>query len=242
MANPSGNHQEASSSSFNGHVAAGGNMSNGNSGAPPDNQSMKHNPGISLDWTADEQATLEEGLANFCSESNIIRYAKIAMKLPNKSVRDVALRCRWMTKKENSKRRKDEHNLTRKNKEKKERVNDSSAKSSSFVARPIVPPYTPPTMDNDDGISFKAIGGVTGDLLEQNAQALHQISLNLTAMQLRENTSLFCQTRDNIHKIMNDLSLNDTPEVMKQMPPLPVKLNEELANSILPLTNLPMQQ
>jgi len=28
--------------------------------------------------------------------------------------------------------------------------------------------------------------------------------------------------------------LNDMPEVMKQMPPLPVKLNEELANSILP--------
>lgn len=31
------------------------------------------------------------------SESSIIRYAKIAMSLPNKTVRDVALRCRWMT-------------------------------------------------------------------------------------------------------------------------------------------------
>ncbi|MCI13267.1 hypothetical protein A2U01_0034384 [Trifolium medium] len=29
--------------------------------------------------------------------------------------------------------------------------------------------------------------------------------------------------------------MNDSPEVMKQMPPLPVKMNEELANSILPL-------
>lgn len=63
MANPSGNHQEASSSSFNGHVAAGGNPSNGNSGAPPENQVMKHNPGVSLDWTADEQAMLEDGLS-----------------------------------------------------------------------------------------------------------------------------------------------------------------------------------
>jgi hypothetical protein len=63
MANPSGNHQEASSSSFNGHVAAGGNPSNGNSGAPPpENHIMKHNPGISLDWTADEQTILEDGL------------------------------------------------------------------------------------------------------------------------------------------------------------------------------------
>ncbi|XP_059434088.1 uncharacterized protein LOC132167197 [Corylus avellana] len=242
MANPSGNHQEASSSSFNGHVAAGGNPSNGNSGAPPENHAMKHNPGISLDWTAEEQAILDDGLLNFKSESNIIRYAKIAMLLQNKTVRDVALRCRWMTKKENSKRRKEEHNLTRKNRDKKERVNDASAKPSPFPARPV-PPFPPPIipMDNDDGISFKAIGGATGDLLEQNAKALNQISANISSLQIPENINLFCQTRDNIHKIMNELSLNDTPEVMKQMPPLPVKMNEELANSILGRTNLQMQ-
>lgn len=236
MANPSGTHQEASSSSFNGHVAAaGGNPSNGNSGAAPENSAMKHNPGISLDWTSEEQAVLEEGLAKFSSESNIIRYAKVAMQLQNKTVRDVALRCRWMTKKENSKRRKEDHNLNRKNKDKKERVNDPSAKSSHFAARPNVPPYAPPMIpvDNDDGISFK------GELLEQNAQALNQISANLQALQIPENINLLCQTRDNIHKIMNDL--NDTPEVMKQMPPLPVKVNEELANTILPHTNHPMQ-
>ncbi|KAB1213247.1 hypothetical protein CJ030_MR5G009658 [Morella rubra] len=243
MANPSGNHQEASSSSFNGHVVAGGNASNGNAGVQPENQAMKHNPGISLEWSAEEQAILEEGLTNYPSESNIIRYAKIAMLLQNKTVRDVALRCRWMTKKENSKRRKEEHNLTRKNKDKKERVNDPSAKLSHFAARPNVPPYAPPIipMDNDDGISFKAIGGPTGELLEQNAQVLNQISANLAALQIPDNINLFCQTRDNIHRIMADLSVNDTPEVMKQMPPLPVKVNEELANSILPRTNLPMQ-
>lgn len=257
MANPTGNHQEASSSSFNGHVAAaagagGGGNQNGNStgaAAPESSASaMKHNPGISLDWTSEEQAILDDGLAKFPSESNIIRYAKIAMLLQNKTVRDVALRCRWMTKKENSKRRKEDHNLTRKNKDKKERVNDPSAKPSHFAARPSVPPYAPPMIpvDNDDGISFKAIGGPTGELLEQNAQALNQISANLQALQIPENINLLCQTRDllcqtrdNIHKIMNDL--NDTPEVMKQMPPLPVKLNEELANSILPPPNLSMQ-
>ncbi|XP_041009854.1 uncharacterized protein LOC121253967 [Juglans microcarpa x Juglans regia] len=241
MANPSGSHQEASSSPFNGHAAADGNTSNENSGAPPENQVMKHNTGISLDWTADEQAILEEGLANFSSEPFLRRCSMIAMNLPEKLVRDVALRCRWMTKKENSKRRKDEHNLTRKHKDKKEKVNDPSVKSSPFAARPNVPTYAPPAMDNDDGISFKAIGGATGESLEQNAQALHQISINLSAMQLQDNISLFCQTRDNIHKIMNDLSLNGTPEVMKQMPPLPVKLNEELANSMLNRTNLPMK-
>lgn len=243
MANPSGNHQEASSSSFNGHVAAGGNPSNGSSGALPETQAMRHNPGISLDWTAEEQAILEEGLANYKSESNLIRYAKIAMQLQNKTVRDVALRCRWMNKKENSKRRKEEHNITRKNKDKRERSNDPSAKSSPFAPRMTVSPYAPPYIppDNDDGISYKAIGGATGELLEANAQALNQISTNLASLQIQENINLFCQTRDNIHKIMNELSLNDTPEVMKQMPPLPVKLNEELANSILPCPSIPMQ-
>ena len=75
MANPTGNHQEASSSSFNGHVAAaagaggGGNQSNGNStgaAAPESSASaMKHNPGISLDWTSEEQAILDDGLAKW---------------------------------------------------------------------------------------------------------------------------------------------------------------------------------
>jgi len=32
--------------------------------------------------------------------------------------------------------------------------------------------------------------------------------------------------------------MNDSPAVMKQMPPLPVKMNEELSRSILPGTPL----
>ncbi|GAU43389.1 hypothetical protein TSUD_254720 [Trifolium subterraneum] len=117
----------------------------------------------------------------------------------------------------------------------RERVSDPAAKSSQFPARPNVPPYAPPmiTMDNDDGIPYAAIGGPTAELLEQNAQALSQISANLSSLQIQENINLLCQTRDNIIRIMNEM--NDSPEVMKQMPPLPVKMNEELANSILPL-------
>ncbi|KAK4766121.1 hypothetical protein SAY87_007763 [Trapa incisa] len=237
MANPPGNHQEpahASSSTFDGN----GNLVPESSATV---SGMKHNPGISMEWTSEEQAILDHGLSEFASDSNMLRYAKIAIRLKNKTVRDVALRVRWMTKKENSKRRKEEHNLSRKSKDKKEKVNDSSAKSSQFVAHPNVPSYAPPMvmMDNDDGISFKAIGGPTGELLEQNAQIFNQISANLAAFQVQENINLFCQTRDNILKIMKELS--DQPELMKQMPPLPVKVNEELANTILPRTTLPMQ-
>ena len=65
MANPSGNNQEPThvSSSFNG--ASGGNPNHGNS-APESSgatSALNHNPGISLDWSAEEQAILDEGLA-----------------------------------------------------------------------------------------------------------------------------------------------------------------------------------
>lgn len=253
-ANPSGNQEGSNaSSSFNGGGGGSGggnrNTSNGNLGATnagaSDNsgsaQALKHNPGLSVEWTAEEQSILEEGLSKYGSESNIVRYAKIAMQLHDKTVRDVALRCRWMTKKESGKRRKDEH-MARKNKDKKEKVMDPSAKPSTHLpAQPNAPPYALPMlpMDIDDGISYKDIGGTTGQMLEQNAQVFNQISANLAAFQLPDNVSLFCQTRDNILTIMNEL--NDMPGVMKQMPPLPVKINEELANTILPRSNLPMQ-
>ncbi|CAN1247983.1 hypothetical protein LINPERPRIM_LOCUS6568 [Linum perenne] len=234
MANPSGTHLEhhnqdatatnsnGPSSSFNGNGInpANGKPESSNSGA-----ALKHNPGISNDWTAEEQSILEDGLSKYASESNIIRYAKIAMQAQ---------------KKEFSKRRK-EDNLSRKSKDKKEKLTDSSTKPSSFVARPNAPAYanTVVPIDYDDGISCKDIGGVTGELLEQNAQALGQISSNLSTMQIQENINLLFRTRDNILKIMNNL--NDVPEVMKQMPPLPVKLNEELANAILPRGSIPMK-
>jgi len=51
MANPSGNHQEHT------HVSSSAPETSGAALA------MKHNPGISLDWTAEEQAILEDGLS-----------------------------------------------------------------------------------------------------------------------------------------------------------------------------------
>jgi len=243
-ANPSGNNnQQESSRNGNGAAAA---TNNGGSSAPHDNSAvaptqaaLRHNPGISVEWTADEQSLLEELLSKYASERNIVRYAKIAMELKDKTVRDVALRCRWMNKKENGKRRKEDHSSTRKNKDKKEKVADPMAKSAPHATnRSNDHPYAQPviSMDSDDGISYKAIGGVTGELLEQSAHALDQISANFAAFKVHENINLFCQAWNNILTIMNDM--NDIPEIMKQMPPLPVKLNEELVNSILPRSSL----
>ncbi|CAH8343748.1 unnamed protein product [Eruca vesicaria subsp. sativa] len=248
-ANPSGNNQEGSSAaqkvtSSSPAAAAATNgvdsVENGGNKTTVDRTSetikaLKHNPGISVDWTLEEQSLLEDLLAKYASEPTIVRYATIATKMKDKTVRDVALLCRWMTRKENGKRRKEDLS-SRKSKDKKEKTTDSSAKASSHLnAHPNGPSYAPPPMmpiDTDDGISYKAIGGVSGDLLEQNSQMFNQVSSNFSAFQIHENVNILCKARDNILSILNDL--NDMPEVMKQMPPLPVKVNEELANSILP--------
>ncbi|KMT15813.1 hypothetical protein BVRB_3g057860 isoform A [Beta vulgaris subsp. vulgaris] len=252
-ANPSGNHHQEQSS-FNGGPAAS--TSNGNSGPGHDNSgtasAMKHNPGIATDWTAEEQTILETGLNKHASVSKINQYAKIAMELPKKTVRDVALRAKWMDtcpadlmsfktfiqRKDINKRRKEDH--TRKSKDKREKVTDSSPKSSQLHAsRPAGHPYPVPAvpLDDEDGVSYEAIGGHTGELLQQNKLFFQKISANFSSYQIQENISLFCQARENLLKILNNCSVNDTPEVMRQMPQLPVKLNEDLANTFLPPTN-----
>ncbi|XP_027165457.1 uncharacterized protein LOC113765464 [Coffea eugenioides] len=175
--------------------------------------------GISMDWTPDEQAILDEGLKTYAAESIIARYAKIAVLLKNKTVRDVALRYRWMTKRDFSRRRKDDLSL-RKSKERKEKATDPSAMSSQALMQP-------------------AIDGVTQELLRQNARAFEQISANLATYQMHNNIGIFCQARDNISQILK--RINEPPYMMKQMPALPVKVNEQLANSILPHSTHPMQ-
>lgn len=191
---------------------------------------LKHNPGFSNCWTTEEQSVLEAGLANYASDTNVVRYAKIAIQLPCKTVRDVALRCKWMTYKE-SRRRKEDFTITRKYREKKDNFALPSTRSSYLATPSIV--YTGPTpTDNNNAVLYQAIGGTSGLLLEENFRAFSQIAENLTAHQLKENINLFWQSRENIFKILNNLE--EMPNTLRPMPELPIQLNEELANSILP--------
>ena len=57
---------------------------------------VERNHDIFVNWTYKEQAILQEGLSKYASESNIVRYAKIAQQLQRKTIRDVALRVKWM--------------------------------------------------------------------------------------------------------------------------------------------------
>lgn len=218
-------------------VANGNGTPNGNGENAAASQSLLHDSGLALEWSAEEQSILEEALNKHVGQTNsLVKYIKIAALLNEKTVRDVALRVRWMTKKENGKRRKDEvQNTTKKTKDKKDKAETTSKQmpASNIVPRSPMPMYSPPPpIDNDDGISNDAIGGTTGQLLEQNVQFIAQIRSNLASMKMQENTDLLVRFRDNIFAILNGMT--NMPGIMSQMPPLPVKLNTELADSILP--------
>ncbi|XP_022881954.1 uncharacterized protein LOC111398988 [Olea europaea var. sylvestris] len=232
-ANPSG---RFSKYSINNNGGANGDTSF-KGAVPEDAVAILHpNFGTSLDWSPNEQSILEDLLSKYTSDTIIVRYAKIAQQLNDKTVRDVALRCKWMTKKEYGKRRKEDQNSLRKNKDKKVKATDSLPRSSKVAAQPVL------SINNDDGISYKDIAGATGQLLQQNAQALDQISANFAVFKIQENINLFCLTRNNILTMLNEIEVKML-ELPKQMPPFPVKLNEELVNSILPQTSMlmPMQ-
>nr|AGL11919.1 DIV and RAD interacting factor 2 [Antirrhinum majus] len=231
MASSSGTYkeQQGSVSSYN-----NGNNGHGEWGVP----TFQHQQTISMEWTPEEQAILENGLSNYASESNIIRYAKIAVQLKNKTVRDVALRCRWMTKKEIKKKRKEDCNA-RKVKDRKEMVIDSCGKPPRLAIQSGLshaPGMVP--NGNDDGIVYNDINGATRQLLQQNSWAFKQISSNLATHQIHENIGLLSKARDNIFQLL--INLNEMAPTTKKMGPLP-KLNEDLANSILPPSSFPIR-
>ncbi|KAH9323415.1 hypothetical protein KI387_018054, partial [Taxus chinensis] len=156
---------QGSPSSFNGNTVnqstsaasklSSGNGS-GNSGTPT---TLKHDPGLAIEWSMDEQNIIEEGLQQYANESNFVKYIKIAALLPDKTVRDVALRCRWMSKKENGKRRKgDEQNLAKKYKDRKEKFVDPSSKQPvQLVPQSNMATYASPMPSTDNGgvLSFE---------------------------------------------------------------------------------------
>uniref|UniRef100_M4CKM9 Myb-like domain-containing protein n=1 Tax=Brassica campestris TaxID=3711 RepID=M4CKM9_BRACM len=70
----------------------------GNSTMSPESSGMNHLSGTATNWSSEEQAILEDALVRYSSDPSpsISRYAKIASELHHKTVRDVALRCRWI--------------------------------------------------------------------------------------------------------------------------------------------------
>uniref|UniRef100_A0A0A9CKY9 DUF3755 family protein n=1 Tax=Arundo donax TaxID=35708 RepID=A0A0A9CKY9_ARUDO len=98
-------------------------VSTSSSNMPADpGQNLKYGGPLAADWTHLELQLLREGMEKYVHEQGIMKYIKIAVSLPNKAVRDVAMRCQWIGKKVNTRRRKpEEHHVARKIKERKDK-------------------------------------------------------------------------------------------------------------------------
>ncbi|URD80661.1 hypothetical protein MUK42_05429 [Musa troglodytarum] len=207
---------------------------------------VKHSTAFSVDWTFEELEVLKQGLVTYSSEPNIMRYIKIAAKLPDKTVRDVAMRCRWMTKKEKGKRRKPEdYYAGKKIKDMKascypEKMIGSSSMANARCNQPeIADAYSFRMHDGNHNNQFlceaPVIDNRTQQLLDDNAKLFHQIAVNLENNEIQNNIDLLYHSNENLRAILN--SMSGMPGIMSQMPPMPVHVNENLMHSILPGTS-----
>ncbi|KAG6425589.1 hypothetical protein SASPL_116030 [Salvia splendens] len=210
---------------------------------------LKHDTGLAVEWSVEEQYKLEEGLAKsiiypqfavifmareecrcqmlgrleiggsglesrdnellmydtelhfvryeagyeysvYAHEPYILQYIKIAASLQDKTVRDVALRCRWMMRK---RRKQQDLSFGKKMKEGKvalvsqNKLMEASLKNKVSSAPPLnLPAYSLPS--NHHNQSEYIFSGVlsygVGHLLEENNHAFGQISTNLSTLKV----------------------------------------------------------
>lgn len=186
--------------------------------------------GISLEWTEEEQRTLETFLIRFPAErfDPIQRYIRIAAALPRKNVRDVALRARWTVQQQLRKRT---------------ALDPRKPGMPPIAPKPLIsmvpslpgsipPPFIAPPTATVPSEGSLTIDGPIPHLLEANIAILSHFRSNMAAFKVHENTQLLVQFRDNILQILH--AMEAMGGVMAEMPQLPVRLNVDLANNFLP--------
>ncbi|XP_047309611.1 uncharacterized protein LOC124913029 [Impatiens glandulifera] len=152
----------------------------------------------------------------YASEPNIVKYANIANHLPDKTIRDVAFRIKWM-------------NETVINNNKKEIMKSDKRGTKRRVDDN--PSISVGSINSDEADSFKASLGVVGELVEENYKAYDQINSNFGSLETYTNFNLLSQARNNIFKIIS--YMDEDVELMKYLPPIPEKINIEVANLFL---------
>ncbi|XP_008668361.1 uncharacterized isoform X3 [Zea mays] len=204
----------------------------------------KYVTGPPSDWSDREVAILKEGLVRYAREPSIMRYIKIAAMLPNRTIRDVALRCWWSTGKE--RRKKPDGFYTGKKMRDMKPIQDKMVASvpiANFHMTPTtnVTPFSismqhPNQQSQVPKEAAPIVDSATQRLLEENNQLLNQISANIKTFKTVENTDLFLRTSNNIKTILSRMS--ETHGIMGQMPPLPLSINEDHINSLIQLNRL----
>ncbi|KAJ3680249.1 hypothetical protein LUZ60_016527 [Juncus effusus] len=198
---------------------------------------LNYDSSISVNWSPYELAVLRDGLSRHGLEPNIMKYIKIASRLPQKTVRDVAMRCQWMTRKESSKRRKSEEYYAGLQ-DNKEIVADSSLWASNCALQSenaTSPSFIVNNANQNNQISCGGIDNVMQQVLEENKQLLAQIKSNIETFQTQNNIPLMERTRKNITLM---LQCTSQMPAMSRMPSLPVSLDEKNTSYILPSGSL----
>uniref|UniRef100_A0A7N1A173 Uncharacterized protein n=1 Tax=Kalanchoe fedtschenkoi TaxID=63787 RepID=A0A7N1A173_KALFE len=188
----------------------------------------EHDTGLAVEWSVEEQYTLEKTLDIYKNEPSIVRYIRIAAALPDKTVRDVAIRCRWMARK---KRKQEEYYLEKRVTNRKEKSVESCPDRSLSSAQSFNMRTHSPLMHQfgQSGVApSEASYDTVKHFLQQNLDAFDQISANISTYKFQENIELFCHARNNITTVLNE---------MRQLPGLPrfpISINEDLMNCLLP--------
>ncbi|URD86355.1 hypothetical protein MUK42_27492 [Musa troglodytarum] len=147
---------------------------------------LKHSPALGARWSFEELIVLKQCLVAYANEPNIMKYIKIAARLPDKTVRDVAMRCQLMTEK---------------------MAYSSSVASANSVRSDNMTTYSFPMLDvhcnNQLLLKASPINIETQRLLIENVTLLSQIGSNLEMSKVHDNVNLFYRTRDNIRTILN---------------------------------------
>lgn len=194
--------------------------------------------GSPSEWSEREQSILKEGLARYTREPNIMKYIKIAAMLPNRTIRDVALRCWWSTGKD--RRKKPDGFFTGKKIRDMKPMQDkmvASAPMANFHMTPTnnLTPFSismqTPNQQCQVPKEAPVMDSATQQLLEQNNQLLNQIAANIESFKTEENACLFLRTNNNIKTILTRMS--ETPGIMGHMPPLPAFVQEDRLNTLL---------
>ncbi|XP_047066186.1 uncharacterized protein LOC124674192 isoform X2 [Lolium rigidum] len=199
--------------------------------------------GSPSEWSDRELSILKDGLVRFAREPKIMRYIKIAATLPNRTIRDVALRCWWSTGKD--RRKKPDGFSTGKKLRDMKPMQDqmvASAPMANFHMTPTnsLTPFSismqSPNQQCQVPKEAAVVDSATQQLLEQNNQLLNQIAANIDTLKTEENAGLFLQTNNNIRTILTRMS--ETAGIMGHMPPLPTFVHEEKLDSLLQVDRL----
>ncbi|KAL6903476.1 hypothetical protein ACP4OV_004289 [Aristida adscensionis] len=220
-------------------------VSTSSSNIPADSgPNLKYGGPLTGDWSLLELQLLKDGLEKYANERGIMKYIKIAATLPNKTVRDVAMRCQWLGKKVNTRRRKpEEHHSGRKIKERKDKFVEPALWGANHPVQADlrVPALLSHNAQNNLFLSGASeIDRAMEHLLQENNRLLNKIETNILTFQAQNNIDLFHQARTNINNLLQIMSR--MPGMMSKMPTLRVTINENLASLVLPGLTMEQQQ